>query len=361
MAITLLLHGRHHPTQPPTYEPFGPWLVPWRFTSFETEHQALRASAGLVDYSTQALIQVTGADRTDFLQRLLTNDLTRLAPGGGCRAALLTASAKLVAELLVLVDPDAYWLLCDLARAGLVAAALEQYRFSEDVAVTNHERRDATLAVQGPSTDAALRVALGEVPAAEHPGDHARAPFRDTTIRLVRHTLTGDPGVLCLVEMERAEALWEELRRSGAAPVGWGALNTARIEAGIPWFGVDMDETTLLPEAGLEGSLVSDTKGCYLGQEIVARMQTYGSPSKRLVGLLVEAADACEAGDRLVRGSDDVGWVTSACRSPSLGRPIAMGYVKRGSDEPGTRVEIVRGTRRISATVTALPFIPART
>jgi glycine cleavage system aminomethyltransferase T len=140
MTITLLLHGKH--AGPVVrYEPFGPWLVPWRFQSVEEEYGALRKGVGLIDYSTQALIECQGADRTDFLQRLLTNDLARLAPGAGCRAALLTPSAKLIAEFLVLADPGALWLLCDLPCADAAAHTLEQYHFSEAVTVIHHERR----------------------------------------------------------------------------------------------------------------------------------------------------------------------------------------------------------------------------
>ena len=141
MNLTLLLHGKHGPAV--TYEPCGLWLVPWRFADAEAEYRALRVSTGLLDYSTQALIEVRGSDRADFLQRLLTNDIARLTSGSGCRAALLDASARLLADLVVLADPDALWLLCELTRAAVVAQTLTDYLFSEQVTVTNHERRQA--------------------------------------------------------------------------------------------------------------------------------------------------------------------------------------------------------------------------
>jgi aminomethyltransferase len=146
----------------------------------------------------------------------------------------------------------------------------------------------------------------------------------------------------------------------GLTLVGWEALNTARIEAGIPWFGIDMDMTNLLPETGLEDVLASGTKGCYLGQEIIARMRTYGSPNKKLMGLRVEGRDVPQAGDGIVRAGEMVGRVTSGCDSPALRRPIAMGYVKRGAYEPGTAVEIVRGDDRLAATVVALGALGLR-
>ena len=362
MALTLLLHGRH--AGPAVrYEPFGPWLVPWRFGAFEEEYRALRSGAALIDYSTQALIECQGADRTDFLQRLLTNDLARLSPGAGCRAALLTPSAKLIAELLVLADPDALWLLGDLPCADAAAQVLEQYRFSEAVTVIRHERRKAVLALQGPRAAEVLRRMSKTPVALPNPGDHALVQVQNIPLRVIRHSLTGGPGILCVVDADQAEAAWGLLAREGAPHglrlAGWEALNAARIEAGLAWFGFDMDDTTLLPETGLAAVAVSETKGCYVGQEIVARMRTYGSPSKKLMALALDGDEVAEAHDRIVRNGEDVGWVTSACRSPTLRRPIAMGYVKRGAYEPGTAVDILRGTRRLAASVAARPLIPA--
>jgi len=354
MALTLLLHGKH--AEPPVaYQPLGRWLVPWRFRSFEAEYAALRTGVGLIDDSTQALIEVRGADRVSFLHNLLTNDIKRLAPGTGCRAALLDPSARLIAELVVLSDPDALWLLCDLDRAGVVMQALDRCLFSEAVTLTNHERKSAVLALQGPRTMESLRELTGAAVSLPTPGDHVLLPFHEITMRLVRHSLTDEDGVLCLLNAGDAQTMWEFLaqrgRPQGLILVGWEALNVARIEAGIPWFGLDMDTTNLLPETGLEEALASETKGCYVGQEIVARMRTYGSPNKKLMGLLMDGSEVPQPRDPITRGEDTVGWVTSGCRSPALGRPIAMGYLKRGAYEPDTSVEVARGAARVPATV----------
>ena len=360
MPLTLLLHGKHAgPTT--TYEPFGEWIVPWRFRAFDEEYRALRTGVGLIDYSTQATLTCQGADRVDFLQRLLTNDLTRLTPGTGCPAAFLTPSAKLIAELLIVADPDTVWLLCDLPRATTVAKALDRYLFSEQVTVVNHERQHAVLAVQGPRTMELLRQITGTAITLPNPGDHIIVPLQELSIRLIRHSLTGEAGVLIIVDADQVAHAWDLLQRlgtpSGLQLVGWEALNTARIEAGLPWPGIDMDETNLLSETGLESTAVSLTKGCYVGQEIVARMATYGSASKKLVGLLVEGEQVPAVGDGIVRNDDTLGVVTSACRSPALNRPIAMGYVKRGAYEPGTAVEIVRGAIRLKAAVVQRPLV----
>lgn len=357
MPIPLLLHGKH--PDPVAYEPFGGWIVPWRFGAVENEYRVLRAGVGLVDYSIQAVLECRGDDRVDFLHRLLTNDIARLAPGTGCQAALLTPTAKLIAEVVVLADPEAHWLLCDLQRADALAQALERYRFAEGVTLINHERRWGVLALQGPGV-AALAEAVGLPRLLADSGDHALARWDGVPVRLVRHSLTGDDGLLSLVPAEDMERLWHWLQARGSAlgarPAGWEALNIARIEAGLPWTGPDLDEATLLPETGLEAVLASGTKGCYPGQEIVARMQTYGTPSKRLMGLLVDGAQVPEPSARIVHGSAEAGWITSACRSPALGRPIALGYVRRGADAPGTLVDILQGADRMRATVAARPL-----
>ena len=359
MPIPLLLHGKHDGSV--LYEPFGPWIVPWRFTSPEEEYATLRTTAGLVDYSTQALIELQGADRASFLQRLLTNDIARLVPGTGCYAALLDPSAKLIAPLIVFADPDALWLMCDLPNSETVAAMINRYLFSERVQLVHHERRVAVLAIDGPQAADVVAALTGTSTLPSQPLHHVTTLFDQFTVRWLRHSVTGTDGILGLVPGDDAPALWELLRRSaltlGAQPVGWETLNVARIEGGQPWFDIDMDATNLLPETGLERSMVSDSKGCYIGQEIIARLHTYGSPNKKLMGLLVDGEAVPKPGERLSRTGEDVGWITSGCYSPALRRPIAMGYVKRGWYKPATTVELVGNAGSPAAIVVELPSL----
>lgn len=361
MPYPLLLHAKHRET-PVTYEPFGEWLVPWRFDAGAAEYQALRTGVGLLDYSTQAWIEVQGADRVGFLHHLLSHDIKRLVPGGGCQAALLTAGAKFTAELLVLADAEVLWLVCDVNRASAVTETLQRYQFSEAVTLANYERRYATLALQGPRTLEVLSTLVEALDTLRNPGDHVLRPFHDVPLRIIRHSLAGDAGVLCVCPAEHASLVWQRLREEGAQTgltlVGWEALNTARIEAGIPWYGLDMDESALLPETGLETRLASETKGCYLGQEIVARMQTYGSANKKLMGLLFDGKEVPERGDTLMRDGKEAGRVTSACFSPALNQAIGMGYVKRGCYEPGTMLELPRWGMRMPVTVAERPVVP---
>lgn len=360
MAYPLLLHARHRDGEV-TYQPFGSWVVPWRYDRFDAEYQALRNGAGLIDFSCKAAVELRGKDRANFLHNLLSNDIKRLTPGGGCQAALLTPNAKLIADLIVLMDAEATWLLCDAECVMAVFQTLEKYLFSEQIAIINHERKQAVLALQGPRALECLIQVSGTVVAVPRPCDHQPITIEGIPVRIIRHSLTGGVGVLCLVEEPQAKPLWDILFARGVASgmrlAGWEALNTSRIEAGIPWFGIDINEDNLLPETGLETVMASDTKGCYVGQEVVARLGTYGSVSKKLVGLKLKGKTVPEAGSKILRDKEEVGWVTSACYSPTLSLPIALGFIKRGSFEPETPVEIAAAQERIPATVVKRPLI----
>ena len=363
MVLPLLLHGKHgRPGAPEVlYDTLAGWIVPWRFTSFDDEYLALRSSDGLVDASTLAAVACQGDDRTEFLHRILTNEVRSLTPGAGCRAALLTAQARLLAELLVLADADQFLLLCQLPRADRVLQELEHYHFTERITLANLERQQAALAIQGPRTMEALSRLFGLVLALPQASDHALAAWEGVPVRVVRHSLAGgEVGVLLLTPAEHAVAVWDALQREGASaglkPVGWEALNAARIEAGLPWEPADLTDEPLLPETGLETVAVSGTKGCYIGQEIVARVETYGSVNRRLMRLAVDGDTAPQPGDAIRWNGEEAGRVTSACWSPARQRPLAFGYVKRGAYEPGTRVEIVRAGAALPAVVDAPPF-----
>jgi aminomethyltransferase len=214
------------------------------------------------------------------------------------------------------------------------------------------------LALQGPCAFEFLSTLMGGLKTLCSPGDHAVCSFHDVPLRIIRHTLAKEAGALCLCPAEHAERVWTQLaRQKGATLVGWDALNTARIEAGIPWYGIDMDDSTLLPETGLETQLASETKGCYLGQEIVARMKTYGSASRKLMGLRFDGDQVPGAGDALEQDGKEAGKVTSACVSPTLKQTIGLGWVKRGFYEPGTQLELLRWGIRMPVMVAKRPIV----
>ena len=327
--------------------------------STEEEYRAVRDHAGLIDWSTQSLLEIRGADRALFLHNLLTQNIKELAPGSGAHAALVTPNAKLLAELLVLADEQAHWLLTDRSRAETVLKTLERYVITEDVSLHDRSADVALLALQGPDTATILRHL--DCSLALQPGTHTLCTVDDTTIRLVAWSLAGESGVIMVVPTDRARSVWERVRAQGATPVGWEAFNIVRLEAGIPWFGIDMNEECLLPETGLERTAVSDTKGCYVGQEVIARLQTYGSVSRKLMGMVCEGPTVPAPGDAIHKDGQPLGEVTSACASPALKQPIALGYVKRPQYQVGATVEIRHATRPLVAHLVERPLIRHQT
>ncbi len=342
---------------------FGQWQgqsVPLRFGDVADEYRAVRERAGIIDWVTCGAIEVRGVDRVAFLHNLLTQDIKRLAPG---RAALVTPTAKVLADLLVVAESDAHWLLTDRSRVETVRATLDRYVISEVVELIDRSNELTTLAIQGPASSRVLHAAFPRTCQPEGPLTHLRVEDNGASLLVVEATITGQAGYVLLVPIDRAAELWQRLltagRDFGAMPVGWDALNALRIESGIAWYGADIDESNLLPETGLERDAISEAKGCYVGQEIIARMLTYGSANRKLMGLLIDGEIVPVIASPIMKDSETIGTVTSACWSFALRRPIAMGYVKRPLYEPGNRVDIVAGDARLASTIVARPIVPA--
>ena len=304
-------------------------------------YHAVRERAGLIDEPLWGAVEVRGADRAGFLHNLLTQDVTSLAPGTAVEAALVTPAAKLLADLVVLAEPQAHWLIAPRGRVEAVMQTLDRYLITEDVRLADRRGSHEVLALQGPRSAEILKALGGGV-------------------RQAAHSCTGEAGALLIAPVEQAPALRRQCGERDAAAVGWDAVNVLRIEAGIPWYGIDMDESNLLPETGLERTHASDTKGCYVGQEVIARLRTYGSASRKLMGLLVDGRDIPCAGDPIEKGGETLGAITSACWSPALQRPIALGYVKRPHYEAGAAVTVRHGRAAMPAALHVPPFVSPR-
>ena len=318
----------------------------------------MRRGAGLVDRPATGRILLTGADRRSYLQGLLTNDIAALTPGTGCYAAMLTAQGRMLTDMRVLELGDAVLLDVPLQVTSATRDHLDRFIFSEDVQVEDVTDARPGIGIYGPR-------ALDVLVAAGTEGGAPSSLFESTRVRLagadaivVRSDAPGIPGYEVLVDSAHAEAITAALLRAGATRVTPEDVEAVRIESGRPRFGIDMDAETIPLEAGLEERAISRTKGCYVGQEVIVRVQDrgHGRVAKRLVGLTFEAdAPVPSAGARILSGEREIGRVTSAIRSPALARPVAMGYVHRDFVEPGTRVAV----EAIAAVVTALPLATA--
>ncbi len=334
------------------------WLLPVHYGDPVAEHRAMREAVGLVDRSLIGKVEVTGRDRVSFLQGMLTSDLKALALGQGSPAAFLDANGKVRALLNALVLEDRLLLELPPGMTGKTLQALDKYLISEKVSFTDVTEAFALFALHGPTAAAVLADSGGPVSLA--PYQHAERFVATFPVRLLRVDEFGVPGFHLWVAAELAADLWRGLmelgRPHGLRPVGGAALDILRVEAGVPWFGHDVDETTLLMEAPLE-HLVSYTKGCYIGQEIVARIKYRGRVNRFLTGLILDDSEAPEHGATVLADGKEIGRVTSAVSSIALKRPIALAYIRRECLEPGTPLTVKHHETTIPARVAALPFV----
>jgi folate-binding protein YgfZ len=305
------------------------------------EYRAALETCALFDETDRGALRISGEDAVAFLHRLLASDVKSLGPGAGQRSLLLSSKGKVLFEFDLHRRTDDLWLSAPPDSAAGLASALEMYHFSEKVLVEKDDRH-APIAVCGPDSARIVESAVGVPPPSQ---DHAWkvGRFEGADVIVSRVTVAGSPGLRLDAGAERAAALWSALRERGARPAGVVARDSLRVESGSALYGVDVDENVYPQEARLE-SAFSLTKGCFVGQEVVAKIDTYGGLNKRLAALRISNDDPVPRGTRLLREEDgemrDLGLVTSWAYSFALDAGAALGYVKRRHQEPGTRFRL---------------------
>jgi folate-binding protein YgfZ len=320
------------------------------------EYAAARRGVALFDRSALGKVTVTGRDRLSFLQGMLTNDVKALAPGQGVPAAFLDAHGKVMALLVVYAATDQVLIELPAQMTAKTLETLDHFLISEKAYFEAADEAFAILSLQGPGARATLEGLAGR-PIDLAPYAHVEVEIAGGPVRVINRAEGPGPGFHCWIPAEHAEGARAAMQAAGAVPAGAATLEILRLEAGQPWYPQDVDASVIFPETRLE-SFVSFTKGCYIGQETVARVKYRGHVNRALSGLVVEGDRVPETGARVVVDGTDVGRVTSAARSIALGRPIALGYVRREHFEPGTAVTVVDAGGEQPARVSALPFVP---
>jgi tRNA-modifying protein YgfZ len=324
----------------------------------QDEYRTIREGAAIGSVGQRRQIAVAGKDRATYLQGLLTNDILALGPGTGCYAAWLTPQGRMLTDLHVL--ESGAMILLDVPAETLEATLqrLEQFIFTEDVQIASLSESLSGVWLHGPQAAALVDRVLGlseKTGAAPSEWPDYRvssADFDASPVSVVRIDQLGVPGFCVYVERVQEPPLVAALEREGAVTVSAEAIESARIEAGYPRFGIDMTDDTIPLEAGIEDRGISTTKGCYVGQEVIIRVlhRGQGRVVRRLVGLRIDGAPPSR-GARLYAADRDIGFVTSAAESPRLGT-IALGYVHRDFLAPGTKLEAQAVSGRSPATVT---------
>ena len=390
---------------------YGDWLA---------EHAALRQSAGVLDLSFRSRICLTGADRVRFLHGQVTNDVKKLRVGEGCYAAITTNKGKMESDLNIFGLADELLLDFEPGLTEKVSQRLEKFIVADDVQIVDVAPHYGLLSVQGPKAEEVVRAlglfGWGErprepIPAEVPNGSSAASPHpfpakpfdsmkvSDVTlgeIFLMNHArLAGSAGILPAGSEEKSTATRRQdagapgligfdlfipnaslgaiadkliaaakqiggpvapKQSEGGRACGWQAFETARIEAGIPRFGVDMDETNLPLECGIESLAVSYNKGCYIGQEVINRIHSIGHVNKELRGLRLanDLKSMPQRGGKLFHDGKEIGYITSAVKSPTFGN-IALGYVRREMNQIGNELTL-QGTGESPAKIVELPF-----
>ncbi len=327
----------------------------------ETEYAPVRKGATLMDCPHRALVELTGGDRQGFLHNVLTQDINAMGPGQVRRAFMLTAQGRIIADLFVVHGEKQTWLDVDVLCAQQLLDELDKLLFSEDVQIIDHRATYHRLSLHGPK---AMGVLERFSPHSLEPLEpHAATKLKLGMIEPLafRDDECGEVGLHLWTITPHAPVLWQALLEAGEAdaikPLGWLAYNIARIEAGSPLFMIDFGSDSLPGETGLLDAAVSFTKGCYRGQEIVARMKDIGHPAKTLVGFDAEGDELPVAGTPVYAqpGGDAVGAVTSSTPSPMRsGKPIGIAMVKWDCRAPGTTLHAPAEGATVSLTTRTL-------
>ena len=320
---------------PAFYDPAGAWA--------EYDAATHPGGAGVADRSWRSVLRVRGRDRLTFLQGMVSQDLSSLTPGHGAHAALLDSTGHVLADLRLHVTEDAVLIDADPRCAAVALQLLDKYLIMEKAIVEDVTDRWTLLSVIGTGA----RDAIEKTSAATIAGDlpelsHVALSVGDGTALAVRHSMGDIPAYDLWLPRDAAVTAWENLTATGAVPVGEQALEMLRVEAAIPAWGSELDPSVLLPETEMRDA-VSYSKGCYVGQEIVARIHARGHTNKALRSVLFGEDARPAAGDLVYdpTGEREIGRVTSAALSPRHdGCAIALAYVRKEHFEIGSAVAV---------------------
>ena len=344
----------YHISQGATPGEYHGAIVPARFADPVQEHQAVRAAAGLFDFSFRAKFALSGRDSSKFLHRIVSNDIKNLSAGQGIYATLLNPQGQILADLRVYAAQDRLLVDTDADLRAKAMGILRRYIIGDQVQIEPLET--CALAFEGPRAPGLLEKTLHvDLPALKE-FEHFATNYAGFPVRVVRISHTGEEGYEVWVGAKGMMGLWGAACGQAPSydmlPCGTEALESLRIEAGIPRYGSELGEDTLPLEADLMNAL-SFNKGCYIGQEIVERARSRGQINWKLAGVAIESGQPPAPGEKLTFDGKEAGEVTSACVSPTFHKALALAYIRKEHVGAGTRLQTASGAL---AEVASLPF-----
>lgn len=363
MQSLLALHSQHEALGGQFVSVAGSEVVA-RYGNPNVECHALTHTAGLLDLSFRSRLCLLGADRKKFLHGQVTNDVNGLQPGKGCYAALVSAKGKMQSDLFVYCLQDELLLDFEPGLTESVAQRLEKYIIADDVQVVPVADAYGLLSIQGPRSAEVVKAALpSEVELPSIPFDTLKIQHAEWgEVYLMNQPRWLRPGFDLFAPTASLSLLWDRLvtciLQVQGSVVGWEAAERVRTEGTIPRFGCDMDETILPPEAGLESRAVHYAKGCYIGQEVLARIRTYGQVAKALRGIQFASGTQVpvKRGDKVYWSDKEIGYVTSVQYSPTLRSNVALSFLRREHNQLGVDLLVQTDSGRFPAKVVTLPF-----
>jgi folate-binding protein YgfZ len=309
-------------------------------------YKAARETSAVVEKDLFGIVQLTGPDRVSWLQGMVTNDVQKLSSGHGCYAGHLNPQGKVVAQMEILKDDDCLWLVVERASIAHLLSAFDKLLIMEDVQVTDVSDSMSILGLVGPHSKSVLEAWLGQP--LDLDGLYAQRVVGEARV------VVSNLGFDVWVPRQFTDRWLRALAEGGATAIDHGTWDVLRTEAGLPVFGVDIDETTTMPELGERG--ISYDKGCYIGQEVVAKVKYIGHVNRRFVGLVMEGEDLPQPRSAIRKAEKEVGYVTTSLFSPGLNKSIALGFVARSAYAPGTAVDVASGNKIIPAVIVDLPL-----
>ena len=341
------------------------WSIPASYGDVLFEYAAVRErGAGLIDLFSRGRLLVTGSEAVQFLNGLITNDMKTLAENHWMPAAFPNVQGRLLASVRVIHAPsttpgggNGFLIDTEPTTHAQVLKTVQRFTLAGDFHVTDLTEQTALLSVEGTKAAGIIESLFGETMAALESHHIAQTSWSGKPLTIMRASHTGADGFDLMIDSGAAAELWDALLQTGARPVGFEAWEILRIEAGQPAYGIDMDESNVVSETGLDDA-VSFTKGCYIGQEIIARIKYRGHVAKKLSGLMLDRPAKIESDTKIASADGkEIGRVTSVTLSPHLGSTIALGYVKYDYLAPGTEVMLSAGVQELTAKVVELPFV----
>jgi tRNA-modifying protein YgfZ len=321
---------------------------------FLLQYDALIHGVGFAPLTGRTIIEVAGADRVQILQSFTTNDVKRLRPGQGCEAFVTSSQGKILAHVWIFAEADRHILDTTSGQAQFIVDHFNRYVITEDVTFTDRSTEFVDLLVAGSRAEELLSELTGQTPPHEllsHGGFTIGG--HDLTIRRVDYA--SPASYIIQARSNDAAAISSTLQSAGAVACDPAAIESARLEAGFPLFGLDITPENLPQEIARDTQAISFTKGCYLGQETVARIDALGHVNRLLAGVQFTGDKIPDRGTELLAAGQPVGEVTSAAWSPQLQAPLALALLRRNHAKPGAQLDSIHG----SAIVVPLPLAPS--